>query len=183
MKLFHTGYMEIRNPDVHHGRKNADFGQGFYMSDDGEFAGRWAREQKGHDIIVNSYELITEGLKVKEFERDSEWSDYIFNNRAAKEDYLGEYDIIIGPIANDTLYNIFGIITSGFLSRDMALKLLQVGPCYKQIVLKTQKAVDNLKWISGDVLDHEAALNFAAQVKAEEEQYQEAISRILSDEN
>ena len=32
MRLYHTGHMEIRNPDIHRGQKNADFGQGFYMT-------------------------------------------------------------------------------------------------------------------------------------------------------
>ena len=27
LHLFHTGYAEIREPDIHYGRKNADFGQ------------------------------------------------------------------------------------------------------------------------------------------------------------
>ena len=40
--LFHTGYAEIRDPDIHYGRKNADFGQGFYLTPDREFTYRWA---------------------------------------------------------------------------------------------------------------------------------------------
>ena len=32
MKLYHTGYQEIRIPDLTVGRKNADFGQGFYLT-------------------------------------------------------------------------------------------------------------------------------------------------------
>ena len=40
MRLYHTGYEEIREPDIYHGRKNADFGQGFYMTADEEFASR-----------------------------------------------------------------------------------------------------------------------------------------------
>lgn len=48
IELFHLGYNEIREPDVHYGRKNADFGQGFYLSPDREFSVRWARERKGY---------------------------------------------------------------------------------------------------------------------------------------
>ena len=33
LHMFHTGYAEIREPDIRYGRKNADFGQGFYLSD------------------------------------------------------------------------------------------------------------------------------------------------------
>ena len=43
MRLYHTGYEEIREPDIHHGRKNADFGQGFYMTANEEFACRSPR--------------------------------------------------------------------------------------------------------------------------------------------
>ena len=30
MALYHTGYQEIRVPDIRHGRINADFGQGLF---------------------------------------------------------------------------------------------------------------------------------------------------------
>lgn len=60
MILYHTDYLEIRQPDVHYGRKNADFGQGFYLTADQAFARRWARERKGEPVILNRYELQTE---------------------------------------------------------------------------------------------------------------------------
>ena len=53
MLLYHTSDIEIRRPDIHFGRKNADFGQGFYLSPDREFTCRWARE----NAVVNEYEL------------------------------------------------------------------------------------------------------------------------------
>ena len=37
MILYHVGFDIIKNPDIHYGRKNADFGQGFYLTDDKEF--------------------------------------------------------------------------------------------------------------------------------------------------
>ena len=30
--LYHTGFSAIPSPDIRYGRKNADFGQGFYLS-------------------------------------------------------------------------------------------------------------------------------------------------------
>lgn len=42
MILYHTGTLEIRNPEIDHRRKNADFGQGFYLTPDREFTYRWA---------------------------------------------------------------------------------------------------------------------------------------------
>ena len=35
MTLYHTSDREIRNPDIHYGRKNADFGWAFYLSGQG----------------------------------------------------------------------------------------------------------------------------------------------------
>ena len=32
MKLYHTSTVQIREPDLLRGRKNADFGQGFYLA-------------------------------------------------------------------------------------------------------------------------------------------------------
>ena len=77
LHLFHTGYAEIREPDIHYGRKNADFGQGFYLSDSDEFAGKWMRERKDVVIHVNAYELDLAGLQVLGFTRDKDWLDYI----------------------------------------------------------------------------------------------------------
>ncbi len=179
MKLFHAGYVEIKNPDIHRGRKNADFGQGFYLSDSHEFAGRWVREKTGSDIIINSYELDEEGLSVKSFERDREWFEYIFSNRRVKPDAMTGVDVIIGPIANDTIYNTLGIITSGFLSDDEAMQLLCVGPIYRQIVIKSQKAADRLKFISSEKLSSEIAAKYRKEVADEEEKYLSMLAEVM----
>ena len=62
LRLYHSGYAEIRDPDVHYGRKNADFRQGFYTTDDLDFALRWAPERKASSVIVNEYILELSGL-------------------------------------------------------------------------------------------------------------------------
>ena len=49
MKLYHTGTIAIPAPDIRHGRVNADFGQGFYLTPDADFTYRWARK----DAVVN----------------------------------------------------------------------------------------------------------------------------------
>lgn len=170
--LYHTGYQEIREPDVHFGRKNADFGQGFYMTKDPEFAKRWARERRGRETVVNQYELDLTGLCVKTFTRDREWFEYIFRNRAHKADRYPEADIIIGPIANDTIFNTFGILTSGLLDEEQSLRLLLIGPEYEQIVLKSARAAEQLKWISSETLSAEEVKEYRSIVQNEEEKYQ-----------
>lgn len=178
MILYHIGYEEIRIPDVHYGRKNADFGQGFYLTDDKEFSYRWAKEKKDADTILNTYELDLEGLSVKELKRDMNWTEYIFHNRTGMEDKYSE-DVIIGPIANDIIYDVMGITTSGMIPSDVAMSLLLIGPEYRQIVLKTKRAVDNLKWISSEKLSHSSLEKYKEMMKIEEEEYQEVFGAEL----
>lgn len=179
MKLFHAGYDEIVVPDIHRGRTNADFGQGFYLSDNYEFASRWVREKTGKDIIINSYELDETSLKIKRFERDSEWFSYIFSNRRSQPDRYSDMDLIIGPIANDIIYNTLGIISSGFLSDEEVLKLLSVGPQYTQIVIRSQKAADNLKFISSEKLSKDVINEKKEIMTAEEESYMQLFAEVM----
>ena len=141
MLLYHTGPVEIRQPDIRSGRKNADFGQGFYMTPNIEFAEKWV---KTGSACLNTYELNTEGLRVHRFERDEEWFRYLSANRAGKPDSMPDADVIIGPIANDTLFDTLGILTSGYLSAEEAMPLLMIGPEYEQVVIKTDLAAEHL---------------------------------------
>ena len=105
ISLFHTGFAVIPTPDIHYGRQNADFGQGFYLSGQEEFSRRWAQERRGQTTYLNRYELECDGLNIKRFNKDAEWFNYIYDNRTLKPDALKEYDVIVGPIANDTIYD------------------------------------------------------------------------------
>ena len=172
MILYHTGFGEIKKPDIHFGRKNADFGQGFYLTPELSFAQRWAKERRGSLTYLNTYYLKTEGLNIKKYERSREWFEYIFANRHLAPDNLFEFDIIIGPIANDTIYDVLGVTTSGFLEKEEALRLLMIGPEYTQIALKTVKAVSQLEWVSSKLLDHETILSFRDTAVKEESEYQ-----------
>ena len=116
MKLYHAGKEEIRKPNLYRGRKNADFGQGFYLTPDREFACRWA--YKGY--VVNEYELDLTGLNVIRFSRERAWFGYIFKNRRSEDTLTA--DIVTGPVANDTLYDTLGIISSGFLKPEDVIK-------------------------------------------------------------
>ena len=172
MVLYHTGYQKIRVPDIRHGRINADFGQGFYLTANEEFARRWARERRDSQTILNVYDLDLTGLHVHRFERNEEWFNYIFRNRAARPDLLADADVIIGPIANDTIYDTFGIITCGLLPPEKAMKLLMIGPCYEQIVVKSQRAADQLAWREGCVLTAQEVARYRDVVAEEEAEYQ-----------
>ena len=179
IRLYHTGFDIIPSPDIGTGRKNADFGQGFYLSDDREFSKRWARQRKDMTTYLNSYELYPEGLNIKYLDRDQEWFDFIYDNRNKTEDRFSGYDVIIGPIANDTIYDTWGFITSGLIRKEQALELLQEGPIYKQFVIKTERALEALKFVDAAALSPEEIEAYRETVRREEEEFQEIFARKL----
>ncbi len=181
MRLYHTGYAPIPAPDLRRGRRNADFGQGFYCADTDAFAGKWARERRGERVYVNAYELDETGLAILRLERDEEWYRIVFSNRAGRGDLTAGADAVVGPIANDTVYDTLGVFTSGFLAPEEALRLLRVGPCYTQIALKTERAAAQLRFLGARELEAGEIARFADALRREQEEYLAALTRAMSD--
>ncbi|MCR4652704.1 MAG: DUF3990 domain-containing protein [Eubacterium sp.] len=169
MTLYHTSDREIRNPDIHYGRKNADFGWGFYLSPDKDFIYPWA----GKNAVVNEYELDTTGLEIHRFTRDLDWFRYIFDNRRTKDSLTA--DVIIGPIANDTIFDTMGILSSGLLAPEEAMDLLLIGPSYTQVAIKTEKAARQLQWLRSERI---VQMNEEERL-VEQNAYQEALAAAM----
>ena len=87
--------------------------------------------------------------------------------------------MIIGPIANDTIYGTWGIITSGWLTEEQALRLLTFGPVYHQVAIKTEKAADSLRFINAVSLSNEEIADYRKTVHREEEQFQKQFLELL----
>ena len=170
MILYHTSDRVIEQPDIHHGRRNADFGWGFYLTPDRDFTYRWARE----NAIVNVYELDETGLDICRFTRSPEWFDYIFNNRRLKDGRTA--DVIVGPIANDTIFDTMGIISSGFLKPEDALALLMIGPEYTQYAIKTEAAAAGLHWIRAEHIDQADPEALKQEQEAYEQKFAETFA-------
>lgn len=111
MKLYHGSYTEITKIDLKRSIKGKDFGQGFYLSQNYEQAkGIAVLRSIGMKVapVVNVYEFdekfLNDGsLKTKRFDGYTvEWAEFVLANRRNKEDLnIHDYDIVIGPIAND----------------------------------------------------------------------------------
>ena len=177
MLLYHTGEGIIREPDVHAGRSNADFGPGVYLSPAREFTRRWARRE----AVVNVYELDLDGLEVLRLQRSLPWVEFILRNRQGHG--AAGADVVIGPIANDTLFETMGLITGGFFSPEQMLALLQVGPAYVQAAVRTERATAQLRWIRAEPvirLDEELRL---WEQEAYQQELAEAAARLLGQED
>ncbi len=182
MRLFHTSDRIIREPDLTMGRRNADFGHGFYLAADEEFAGSWARERTSSAIVVNEYELDTDGLSIWSFRKDAEWLEYILRNRRGSEDIHADRDVIMGPIASDTLFETYGIITSGLLTQEQALELLAIGPDYTQVAIRSERAAMQLVWKGSYTLDEAAMetarMNYDAAKESFDSEFGAALDRM-----
>lgn len=114
IKLHHGSYVGIDRIDLSKSKIGKDFGKGFYLNPDYEQALLWAESrvrtlQEG-EPIVTSYEFdldraLQAGLKVKIFEDyTEEWAQFVVGNRRNVSDNpCLQYDIVIGPIANDNV--------------------------------------------------------------------------------
>lgn len=148
MRVYHGSYMPVVNPDVTKSRKNVDFGQGFCVTPIEEQAYSWAKRFKRNKekSIVSVYEFDIEECEklysVLEFEGyTQEWLDYITSCRRQQE--TGNFDVIIGGVANDKVFNTIELYFDGLIEKTEAIKRL----CYEkpnlQICIRNQEIIDN----------------------------------------
>ena len=89
-------------------------------------------------------------------------------------------DIVLGPVANDTLFNVLGITSAQLLKKEQVLSLLQVGPLYVQTAIRTPAALAHLKWLSASVLDEKTLQMQRETLRREEESYLSDFSKEMT---
>jgi hypothetical protein len=92
--------------------------------------------------------LLKKDLSVLEFtEANEQWLDFVFENRAGI--YSGKvYDIIYGPVANDTIYRVLTAYEEGIIPKSECIRQLKVRKLYNQMTFTSEKALAYLKFIS-----------------------------------
>lgn len=113
MKLYHGSNVEIKKPDLLRSKPFKDFGQGFYLSPVRSQALALARQkteqlQTGTPCVTvfewdKEAALVDTALRVKVFDDYChEWAEFILANRDRNRHHpTHDYDIVIGPIADD----------------------------------------------------------------------------------
>ena len=156
-KYFHGSNNIVQKPNLKHSRTDIDFGRGFYLTEDNNLANKWACGKNGNSFL-NEYHLDMHGLNIKKLSLDKEWLHYVAGNRTKRpQDYSlyfddSDYDVIIGPIADDNLFSTIDLYLDGFISATKAVKILNVMEYGEQIVLKTEKALSKLQFFSAKEL-------------------------------
>ena len=148
MILYHGSYLEIAKPDLKHSRDNVDFGRGFYVTPIYEQAVKWCEKfkRRGKEGIVSSYrfdENCLHDLKVLRFEAYSEdWLDFILNCRRGED--TTDYDIVIGGVANDKVFNTVELFFDGLIDKKEAINRLRYEKPNLQVCLRSEKALECL---------------------------------------
>lgn len=145
--IYHGSYCEVKNQELKSGKYSKDFGTGFYCTILEDQAIKWA--QKYETPIVNKYEYEENpSLKIKEFTlMTEEWLDFIINCRSGKKH---NYDIVIGAMADDQIYNYITDVMSGAITRSAFWELAKFRHPTHQIAFCTTKALQCIKFIGTD---------------------------------
>ncbi|MBQ4548313.1 MAG: DUF3990 domain-containing protein [Bacteroidales bacterium] len=150
--VYHGSYTEIKNPMTNVGRKNLDFGQGFYLTNIKEQAEAWSKiiaTRKGKNIkpVVNVYNFDyfrtkNIGYRFNEFETyNIEWLKFVVDCRNGK-DVFSDYDIVIGGVANDKVIDTVEDYEKGIITAEQALGQLRYKDVNHQICILNQEIID-----------------------------------------
>jgi hypothetical protein len=159
MKLYHGSNVSIDKVDLSKSKTGKDFGFGFYLSPTFQQAKELSErktmqigEGKAQVTVFDFDEsyLSDSNLNVLRYDSYSrEWAEFIMLNRSNRTHIQAHnYDIVIGPIANDAVGIQMRKYVSGLISIDKFLEELKYmkGITF-QYFFGTQKAVDLLKHI------------------------------------
>jgi len=161
MLVYHGSDVVVEKPQILTPNRTLDYGSGFYTTMNLKQAESFAfnvlrrNEEKGHPTVSYyeiDYDRIMRELHVLKFDSANEkWLDFVYANRAAH--YFGEkYDVVIGPVANDSIYRVFRLYENGDIDRETAIRRLKVTKLYSQMTFCTQIAVRELKFIKSEVI-------------------------------
>ena len=157
MFLYHGSNLEIEVPRLLKNQRNLDFGKGFYTTSDYNQAESWAlrtaRIRKEGKAIVSYYEVednALEKLKRLRFKKaDKEWLDFVAANRKGISPQ-NDWDIIIGPVANDQTFPTILLYLDGYLDADSTIKRLLTQKLSDQYTFTTELALSKLKFIRAE---------------------------------
>lgn len=173
LKLYHGSSEIIEKPLYGLGKARNDYGRGFYCTEESELANEWACGE-GKDGFVNCYEIETDGLNILNLSAEEysilHWLTLLMENREVrlttpimktgtewlKKNYMidiGDYDIVIGYRADDSYFSFARAFVNNEISLEQLSYAMRLGNLGEQVVLKSEKAFQSLKFISYKTAD------------------------------
>ena len=173
--LYHGSEYLIENPKFGKGSLHNDYGKGFYCTENIELAKEWACGKQTNGF-ANIYELDMSGLKCLNLNSKKynilNWLAILADNRTywqngsiaeeakkyIKDHFLlniSGYDVIIGYRADDSYFSFAQDFVSGLISLQKLSEAMRLGKLGEQIVLKSEKAFQQLKFVGYESADAE----------------------------
>ena len=153
--LYHGSDIVIVAPELDFKKKtDSDFGKGFYCSVSYDQAERWALEKwessENEYAAVSFYKLekIPSSFKILKFDGPTlEWIRFVKRNR---KDFLfdHEYDIVIGPIADNNLKRLFKLEEEGIITEEELRSKAYKSDLKDQFLFHTERAKKLLTFLS-----------------------------------
>lgn len=155
MVIYHGSDVPVSEPKILSSNRLLDFGEGFYTTSSMEQAQRWTQRvkmrRKASAQIVSVYEFdifrAEKDLKLKRFEAPTpEWLHFVTACRSNMET-RHEYDIVMGPVANDNVYATIQLYETGLLSEAETIVRLKVEKIFDQILFHTEQALHYCRYL------------------------------------
>ena len=154
MILYHGTNATIQHIDLDQSRVGKDFGLGFYLTTDEQVAMRQAArklEQFGEgEAKVYKYcfdEIKAQTLNVLIFEEYTlDWARFVLDNRKNRtRQQIHDYDIVIGPIADDVVGYQIRRVEEGIITELQFLEEIKFHTIPTQYMFATDRAIGLLK--------------------------------------
>lgn len=149
MEIYHASGEIVVFPKVRKTKYTKDFLWGFYCTNNYEQAKKWAFRHEGR--VINFYKYVeNKDLNIKRFDDISdEWLDFIV---ACRSGNVHNFDIVEGPMADDTIWNYIGDFMEGKIDREQFFMLIKIKHPTHQISFHTLRALECLSFIRSEVV-------------------------------
>ena len=174
MIIYHGSKDIIEKPEFGKGNQKNDYGLGFYCTENVELAKEWACSNNETNGYANQYEIDLSDYKVLDLREEKysilNWMALLLKFRTfdvntpisaqAKEYILEnfyvdveEYDVIIGYRADDSYFSFAKDFINNTISVEQLAEAMRLGELGIQIVLKSKKAFDAVKYKSYELAE------------------------------
>lgn len=146
--IFHGSGEIVKIPEIHTSKYSKDFGIGFYCTIYREQAERWAKRKPYP--VVNAYS-IDRRISVKTLEfpiMSEEWLDFVVLCRSSSpKKKVHDYDLVIGPMADDQVYFEINRYLDGQISRDQFWTSCKFSYPTQQMCFASEISIESLTFI------------------------------------
>lgn len=198
--VYHGSSEIIKKPQFGIGKDYNDYGIGFYCTEHVEFAKEWACTEDA-DGFVNKYEIEISALRILNLSSEEytilHWLAILMQHRKVRLstpvmkrgcEWLAEYflpdikgyDIIVGYRADDSYFSFARAFVNNEISLNQLSYAMRLGKLGEQLVLKSKKAFDEIRFVSYEACDNTL---YYARRKARDDEAREAFRAELEKED